>query len=76
LVLEVVIKPDGSVDEINVLESSGKPALDDRAKQIVQMSSPFAPFPDNLKKQLQRENNNVISIIRTWQFDRGGWATQ
>lgn len=76
LVLEVNIRPDGSVQDINILKSSGKPVLDQAAMRIVRLSAPFAPFPDELMQEMKRENNNVIAIIRTWQFDRGGFATQ
>ena len=75
LVLEVVIQEDGSVQGIEVLESSGKRVLDDAAIRIVRLASPFSPFSDAMKKHLKRENNNVIAIIRTWKFDRGSLET-
>ncbi|MCF6231381.1 MAG: TonB family protein [Gammaproteobacteria bacterium] len=71
LVLEVNIKPDGSVQEINVLRSSGERLLDDAAIRIVRLASPFAPLPDAL-----REGADILAIIRTWQFQQGGLATK
>ncbi len=71
LVLEVNIKPDGSVQEINVLRSSGERLLDDAAIRIVRLASPFAPLPDALM-----EEADILAIVRTWQFQQGGLATQ
>lgn len=61
--LMVAIYPDGSLKEVELLESSGHRILDDAAVQIVELASPFAPFPDEL-----RETTDVLEIIRTWQF--------
>ncbi|MDA0977544.1 MAG: energy transducer TonB [Proteobacteria bacterium] len=63
--LMVAILPDGSIKEIELLESSGYPVLDDAAIRIVRLAAPFAPFPDEL-----RETTDVLEIIRTWQFRR------
>lgn len=61
--LLVSVLPDGSLKEVAILESSGHGVLDDAAIRIVRLSSPFAPFPDNLRK-----STDVLEIIRTWQF--------
>ncbi|MCB1691597.1 MAG: energy transducer TonB [Pseudomonadales bacterium] len=61
--LMVAVLPDGSLKNVELLESSGHPVLDDAAIRIVQLSAPFAPFPDEL-----RETTDVLEIIRTWQF--------
>ncbi len=61
--LMVAILPDGSLKEIELLESSGHQVLDDAAMRIVKLAAPFAPFPDEL-----RETTDVLEIIRTWQF--------
>jgi protein TonB len=70
LMLEVELKWDGSVVEINVLRSSGHRLLDDAAKQIVKLASPFAPFSPEL-----RETADHLEIVRTWQFRNGGVET-
>jgi len=70
LVLEVNINPDGSVQKINVLRSSGEPLLDDAAIRIVNLAAPFAPLPEAL-----REESDILAIIRTWQFQKSGLAT-
>jgi protein TonB len=61
--LLVSVLPDGSLKEVEILESSGHQVLDDAALQIVRLAAPFAPFPDEL-----RETTDVLEIIRTWQF--------
>lgn len=64
LILDVVINADGSLREINLRRSSGHQVLDDAARRIVKMSSPFEPFPTKLQKQA-----DVIHITRSWQFE-------
>ena len=59
----VAILPDGSLKEVELLESSGHQVLDDAAVRIVRLSAPYAPFPDEL-----RRSTDVLEIIRTWQF--------
>ena len=61
--LLVAVMPDGSLREVQLLESSGHPVLDDAAVRIVKLAAPFAPFPDELRK-----TTDVLEIIRTWQF--------
>ncbi len=61
--LMVAISPDGSLKEVEVLESSGHQVLDQAAIRIVRLASPYAPFPDEL-----RQSTDVLEIIRTWQF--------
>ncbi len=63
--LMVAIQPDGTLRDVEMLESSGHRVLDDAAVRIVKLSSPFAPFPDEL-----RRTTDVLEIIRTWQFQR------
>ncbi|MFT7218793.1 MAG: protein TonB [Candidatus Azotimanducaceae bacterium] len=61
--LMVAVSPDGSLKEVEILESSGHKVLDDAAISIVRLAAPFAPFPDEL-----RRTTDVLEIIRTWQF--------
>ena len=61
--LLVSVLPDGSLKEVELLESSGHKVLDDAALRIVRLAAPFAPFPDSL-----RQSTDVLEIIRTWQF--------
>lgn len=66
LVLSVALRPDGSIDRIVVVRSSGNPVLDDAAKRIVTFAAPFAPFPPDI-----RQETDYLDITRTWTFTRG-----
>ena len=63
LVLDVALNPDGKVRSVELRRSSGHKALDDAAVRIVQLASPYAPFP---KEILQ--DTDILHITRTWQF--------
>lgn len=61
--LLAAIRPDGSLKEVILLESSGHTVLDEAAIDIVRLAAPYAPFPGEL-----RQSTDVLEIIRTWQF--------
>lgn len=63
--LLVGILPDGSVTDIEVLQSSGHAVLDNAAIRIVQMASPFQPFTNEMRRDTDR-----LEIIRTWKFEK------
>jgi len=63
--LMVALLADGSLKEVELLDSSGHKVLDDAAIRIVRLSAPYAPFPDELRK-----STDVLEIIRTWQFKK------
>ncbi|XLM20630.1 energy transducer TonB, partial [Chromobacterium piscinae] len=48
--LEVTIAADGSLQGQRVSRSSGSPVLDQAAQRIVELASPFAPFPSSLAR--------------------------
>ena len=48
--LMVTVLQDGSLKKVEVIESSGHQILDEAAIDIVTLSSPFAPFPDDLRQ--------------------------
>jgi len=64
--LTVSIKPDGSVDSIELDRSSGLKVLDTAAFKIVRMAAPYAAFPPSI-----RRDTDLIVITRTWFFGRG-----
>jgi protein TonB len=66
LVLTVTIMPDGQVARIEINRSSGHKILDDSARRIVQMASPYAAFPPEI-----RRDTDVLEITRTWHFTQG-----
>jgi protein TonB len=63
LVLTVIIKSNGDLDRVEVNRSSGQRLLDEAARRIVQMSAPFAAFPEAI-----RRDTDVLEITRTWTF--------
>ncbi|ELU10652.1 hypothetical protein CAPTEDRAFT_187164 [Capitella teleta] len=63
--LMVAINRDGTLSNVEILDSSGYQVLDDAAVRIVKMASPFAPFDDTLKSY------DMVEIIRTWRFESG-----
>lgn len=63
--LLVSINRDGSLYEVQLLESSGQTTLDQAALRIVRLAAPFAPFNKDLAEF------DRLEIIRTWRFDRG-----
>ena len=63
LLMHVAVRADGSVEKISVRRSSGHKLLDDAAVRIVRMSAPFAPFPPEIRQEV-----DVLDITRTWQF--------
>jgi protein TonB len=64
--LTVTIRPDGSVESIELDRSSGLKVLDAAAFKIVRMATPFAPFPPNI-----RRDTDLLVITRTWFFGQG-----
>lgn len=66
LILTVFIRSDGSIEKVEVNRKSGKRILDAAAVKIVEMAAPFAPFPDEI-----RRDTDILSITRTWTFARG-----
>ncbi len=63
LLMHVAVRADGSLERIEIRRSSGHKLLDDAAVRIVRMAAPFAPFPPEIRKQV-----DVLDITRTWQF--------
>lgn len=61
--LMVVIRYDGTLEDVRVLSSSGYAVLDEAAIKVVRMAAPFAPFPKEL-----RETTDKLEIVRTWQY--------
>lgn len=61
--LLVAIAPDGALNEVRVLETSGHKLLDDAALRIVRLAAPYAPFPPAMKA-----TTDILEIERTWRF--------
>jgi protein TonB len=65
LQMTVSIKPDGSVDAIEINRSSGHKVLDAAAQHIVELGAPYAQFPEDIRKEV-----DILSITRTWTFTK------
>lgn len=70
LVLTVSLNHDGSLNRVDINRSSGYKVLDEAAQRIVQMASPFAPFPPEI-----RRDTDILEITRTWYFTQGDQVT-
>lgn len=64
--LAVMLSPNGYVEKIDILKSSGVRVLDDAAMRIVRLAEPFQAFPPELAAEIDK-----LEIIRTWQFIPG-----
>ena len=64
--LTVTLRPDGTVDTIELDRSSGLKVLDAAAYKIVKMATPFAVFPPDI-----RRDTDLLVITRTWFFGQG-----
>lgn len=65
LKLTVFVRADGSVEAVEIDQSSGHPILDQAALRIVRLATPFAPFPSNIAR-----DTDILAITRTWHFTR------
>lgn len=62
-VLEVVIRADGSIEQILVRKSSGHKELDQAALGILQLAAPFDAFPPSLRADFDQ-----LRFAYEWQF--------
>jgi protein TonB len=63
----VVLRYDGTLREVRILESSGHRSLDNAALRIVRLAAPYQDFPVEMRKHYDQ-----LEIIRTWKFSRSG----
>jgi len=66
LLLDVAINPDGSLNHMKVIQSSGQKVLDEAAKRIVRLAAPFPPLSEEILK-----DTDVLHIPRVWYFKSG-----
>lgn len=65
ILMVVTLLPDGSVESIEIVSSSGHPTLDQAAITTVKLAAPFAAFPQRMSKW------NKMEITRTWRYMQG-----
>lgn len=63
LVMKVTINSNGLVHNIAIIKSSGNEDLDIAAADIVRNGSPYAPFSEQMKKEVDQ-----VNITRIWKF--------
>ena len=64
--LTVSLKPDGSIDDVQIDRPSEHRILNDAALKIVRLAAPFGPFPAEIRK-----DTDLLVITRTWTFAPG-----
>ncbi|RMA82224.1 energy transducer TonB [Umboniibacter marinipuniceus] len=65
--LKVSVLANGSLQKVELLQSSGVQVLDRAAMDIVREAAPYPPFPDSI-----RSSTDQLDIIRTWRFEPSG----
>ena len=63
LVMKVTINSNGLVHNIAIIKSSGNEDLDIAAADIVKNGSPYAPFSEQMKREVDQ-----VNITRIWKF--------
>jgi protein TonB len=63
LILEVAINPDGSINQLRIIEPSQYKLLDDAALRFVRLAAPFETFPEEI-----RETTDILHITRSFHF--------
>jgi protein TonB len=66
LLIEVVVNSDGQLRRASILRSSGNAQLDDAAREILRLASPFDPFPPELARDYRS-----LRFAYEWRFERG-----
>jgi len=61
--MTVYIRSDGTVESIDIDKPSEHKILNDAARRIVALATPFAPFPPQIAR-----DTDVLAITRTWYF--------
>ncbi len=61
--LLVVLSPNGAVERVEILKSSGHDVLDLAAIKIVKLAAPYEPFSVEMQQEIDQ-----LEIVRTWQF--------
>jgi hypothetical protein len=62
-VVSIAIRSDGSIEDVTILRSSGRPDVDDIVRRIVRLNARYAAFPANVAA-----NYDVIELRRIWTF--------
>lgn len=61
--INMVVRSDGSIEEVTIMRSSGSRAIDEKARNIIMANSPYSAFPPALALKY-----DVIEVQRVWSF--------
>lgn len=70
LIMEVALSPEGLVKDVQIKRSSGHSILDQAALRIVQLASPYSPFPEAIRNEV-----DILYITATWHFIQDSLTT-
>ena len=65
LLITVAVRLDGSLENVEIIRSSGNKVLDAAAMHIVELAAPYSAFPLELRNEA-----DVLHITRTWTFTK------
>lgn len=66
VVITIAIRRNGTVENAQIVQSSGIPLLDSSALRIAKLAEPYAPLPRT------EDDPDILHVTRTWQFLPGG----
>ncbi|WP_200342969.1 TonB family protein [Halorhodospira halophila] len=66
LILEVTLMPDGSLEDVRIVQRSRHRLLDEAAVRIVRLGAPYPDIPEEVL-----EGQDRLVITRTWEFVEG-----
>lgn len=61
--INMVVRSDGSIEDVTIMRSSGSRAIDEKARNIIMANSPYSAFPPALALKY-----DVIEVQRVWSF--------
>ncbi|MCS0596927.1 TonB family protein [Massilia agri] len=64
--VSVSLRSDGSIDDVTIVRSSGRPDMDEAVRRFVHLNARYAAFPPNVAARF-----DVIEIRRVWAFAEG-----
>jgi len=64
--VSVALRSDGSIDDVTIVRSSGRPDMDEAVRRFVHLNARYAAFPPNVAARF-----DVIEIRRVWVFTEG-----
>jgi len=70
LVMDLALNANGTIHDIEIVQSSDHGLLDDTALRIARMGAPYMPFSAEILKEMG--DSGILHIIRTWHFDSDG----